>query len=55
MRFVGIDAERARVGLASEPPLVAEVTAPSVARLGLSEGVHVWASFKALEVRVVAS
>jgi len=55
VRFVSTDAERARVGIASSPPVVAEVTNPSVAKLGLAEGTHVWASFKALEVRVVAS
>jgi len=55
VRFVSVDAERARVGVASNPPLVAEVTNPSVAKLGLAEGMHVWVSFKALEVRVVES
>ena len=53
--FISVDAERARVGIASEPPLVAEVTESSLRRLGLAEGTRVWASFKALEVRVVAA
>nr|MBA3691430.1 TOBE domain-containing protein [Actinomycetota bacterium] len=34
------------------PPLVAEVTPGSVARLNLREGDPVWASFKTVEVRV---
>lgn len=49
------DGERARLRLATTPTLVAEVTAGSVERLGLREGAHVWASFKAVEVRVVPS
>jgi molybdate transport system ATP-binding protein len=40
---IAIDAERARIRLATSPPLVAEVTASSVGRLGLREGVAVWA------------
>ena len=51
--WVAIEGERARVRLASVPPLVAEVTLGSVERLGLREGVRVWASFKAMEVRVL--
>ncbi len=47
--------DRSRVRVASRPPLVAEVTPASVSRLGLAEGRTVWASFKALEVRVVGS
>ncbi|HEY5861123.1 MAG TPA: ABC transporter ATP-binding protein [Actinomycetota bacterium] len=47
---VAIDAERARVRLDTHPPLIAEVTAGSVARLGLAPGTHAWASFKAVEV-----
>ena len=50
---VSIEAERARVRIASSPPLVAEVTPGSVTRLGLTEGVEVWASFKAVEVTVL--
>ena len=55
IRFVGIEADRARIGVDSQPPLVAEVTEASVRGLGLTEGLRVWASFKALEVRVVAA
>ncbi|TMK19476.1 MAG: ABC transporter ATP-binding protein [Actinobacteria bacterium] len=55
VRFVSVDGERARIGIASGPPLVAEVTAASLRTLGLDEGSTVWASFKALEVRVVAA
>ena len=50
---VAIEADRARVRVASSPPLVAEVTPGSVTRLGLIEGADVWASFKAVEVSVV--
>ncbi|MGZ5291109.1 MAG: ABC transporter ATP-binding protein [Actinomycetota bacterium] len=55
VRSVSIDGERARVRIASAPPLVAEVTLGSLERLGLHEGVDVWASFKAVEVQVLAS
>jgi molybdate transport system ATP-binding protein len=51
---VAVEGERARVRLATDPPLVAEITPASVARLGLREGVAVHASFKAVEVRVLA-
>ena len=47
---VAIDADRARVRLDTEPPLIAEVTVGSIARLGLAPGTHAWASFKAVEV-----
>jgi molybdate transport system ATP-binding protein len=53
VRSVASDGERARVRLATEPPLVAEVTPASVERLGLRDGVEVWASFKAVEVEIV--
>lgn len=52
---VSVEGERARVRLATEPPLVAEVTLGSVDRLGLRDGVPVWASFKAVEVQVLPS
>jgi molybdate transport system ATP-binding protein len=52
---VAIEGERARVRLATAPPLVAEVTLASAQRLGLREGALVWASFKAVEVQVVPS
>ena len=51
--WVAIEGERARVRVASQPPLVAQVTLGSLERLGLREGVHVWASFKAMEVQVL--
>jgi molybdate transport system ATP-binding protein len=47
---IAVDADRARVRLGTEPPLIAEVTAGSVSRLSLAPGTHVWASFKAVEV-----
>jgi molybdate transport system ATP-binding protein len=47
---VAADGNRARVRLASRPPLTAEVTAASVARMGLRPGLEIWASFKAVEV-----
>jgi molybdate transport system ATP-binding protein len=52
---IAVEGERARVRIASRPPLVAEVTPGSVERLDLREGVIVWASFKAVEVQVVPS
>jgi molybdate transport system ATP-binding protein len=51
---IAIERDRARVRIASEPPVVAEVTHASVERLELEEGTHVWASFKAVEVRIVS-
>jgi molybdate transport system ATP-binding protein len=47
------EGERVRVRLGSSPPLVAEITLGSMQRMGLAEGVPVWASFKAVEVEVV--
>jgi molybdate transport system ATP-binding protein len=52
---VSVEGERARVRLATTPPLVAEVTRGSADRLGLRDGVLVWASFKAVEVQVLPS
>ncbi|HET7523511.1 MAG TPA: ABC transporter ATP-binding protein [Acidimicrobiales bacterium] len=49
LNFVG---DRARVGLAGPVPLIAEVTAASVAELHLAEGGQVWASVKATDVDV---
>jgi molybdate transport system ATP-binding protein len=49
---VTIEGQRARVRLASRPPVVAEVTLGSVERLGLREGGEIWASFKAVELQV---
>ena len=42
--------ERVRVGLGTQPPLVAEVTPEAVTALGLREGLVVYASFKATAV-----
>jgi len=53
VQSVSLEGERARVRVAGEPPVVSEVTLGSVARLGLAEGTRVWASFKAVEVRVL--
>jgi molybdate transport system ATP-binding protein len=50
---IAVEGERARVRIATAPPLVAEVTLGSVERLGLREGVTIWASFKAVEVQVL--
>jgi molybdate transport system ATP-binding protein len=50
---VAIDGDRARIRMSTRPPLVAEITTASVDRLGLREGVQVWASFKAVEVQVI--
>jgi molybdate transport system ATP-binding protein len=44
---------RARVRLDSSPPLVAEVTTGSAERMGLTSGAKVWASCKAVEVRLM--
>lgn len=53
VQAISIEGERARVRLASSPPLVAEITLGSLARLEVHEGARVWASFKAVEVRLV--
>ena len=47
---IAVDGDRARVRIGSQPPLTAEVTGGSVARMGLRAGDEVWASFKAVEV-----
>jgi molybdate transport system ATP-binding protein len=47
------EADRVRVRVTGAPPLAAEVTPGSSEALDLREGARVWASFKALEVRVV--
>ena len=51
---VAIEGERARLRLATAPPLVADVTLGSAERLGLHAGVEVWASFKAMEVELLS-
>jgi molybdate transport system ATP-binding protein len=53
VRSVTVEGERARVSIDSRPPLVAEVTPGSIRRLGLGPGAEVWASFKAVEVRLI--
>ncbi|MGE5227681.1 MAG: ABC transporter ATP-binding protein [Planctomycetaceae bacterium] len=50
---VAVHGERARVRVGSAPPVIAEVTLGSVERLGLREGVRVFASWKAVEVHLV--
>jgi molybdate transport system ATP-binding protein len=50
---IAVESDRARIRIASAPPLVAEVTLGSVENLGLREGTRIWASFKAVEVQVV--
>jgi molybdate transport system ATP-binding protein len=52
---IDLGGDRARVRIASRPELVAEVTLGSLSRLGLHPGQTVWASFKAVEVRVVSA
>jgi len=44
------DGERVRVALATDPPLVAEVTRSTVQSMGLAEGQEVYAAFKATAV-----
>ena len=53
IRSIADDGQRARIRIDTTPPLIADVTPGSVARLGLREGVSVWASFKAVEVHPV--
>ncbi|HEX7247840.1 MAG TPA: ABC transporter ATP-binding protein [Actinomycetota bacterium] len=47
---ITIDGDRARVRVETRPALTAEITAGSVARMGLRHGDEIWASFKAVEV-----
>ncbi len=49
---IWVEGGRARVRVASEPPVVADVTVGSMERLGIREGTDVWAAFKAVEVQV---
>jgi molybdate transport system ATP-binding protein len=44
--------DRARIQLATDPPLTAEVTTQALAALGLTEGELVWALIKATEITV---
>jgi molybdate transport system ATP-binding protein len=50
---VAVHGDRARVRVASVPPIVAEVTRGSLERLDIREGSHVFASFKAVEVQLI--
>ena len=50
---IAITGGRARIRLRTSPPLVAELTTGSVERLGLRPGVDVWASCKAVEIRLM--
>lgn len=47
------EGDRARIRIGSSPPVVADITIGSLSRMGLREGDHVWASFKAVEVGVL--
>ena len=49
---LSLEGDRAVVQLDCHPPIMAEVTFGSVERLGLVEGLPVWATFKAVEVQV---
>jgi molybdate transport system ATP-binding protein len=53
VELVTVEGERARVRLGSRPPVTAEITLGSAERLGIREDRELWASFKALEVRVL--
>jgi molybdopterin-binding protein len=44
---------RARIRLRTMPPLVAELTTGSVDRLGITPGHEIWASCKAVEIRLM--
>jgi len=50
---IDLEGERARVRLSSAPPIVAEITLGSLERLGIAEGIPLWASFKAVEVEIL--
>jgi molybdate transport system ATP-binding protein len=50
---VAILGDRARVRLIGAPALVAEITTGSAERMGIVAGSHVWASFKAVEIRLM--
>lgn len=52
---IAVEGDRARVRVASSPPIVAEITLGSAERLRIVVGGQVWASFKAVEVRVLPS
>jgi molybdate transport system ATP-binding protein len=50
---VAILGDRARVRLAGAPSLVAEITTGSAERMAIAAGTEVWASFKAVELRLM--
>jgi molybdate transport system ATP-binding protein len=50
---VAILGDRARVRLRGAPALVAEITTGSAERMGIVAGTEVWASFKAVELRLI--
>ncbi len=52
---IAIHGERARVRLRTSPPMVAEITLGSVDRLALEVDRDVFASFKAVEVRLMVA
>jgi molybdopterin-binding protein len=41
------------VRLIGAPALVAEITTGSAERMAIAPGAHVWASFKAVEIRLM--
>lgn len=53
VRAVDLAGMGARVRLEADPSLVAQVTVDSVRRMGIVPGMVLWASFKAVEVRVL--
>ena len=44
-----------RVQLASDPPLIADVTPAAMAALGIEPGVELWATVKATEVSLYSA
>jgi molybdate transport system ATP-binding protein len=50
---IAVTGGRARIRLRSSPPLVAELTSGSVERLGFRPGANIWASCKAVEIRLM--
>ena len=50
MQGADILGDRVRIHVQGDVSLVAEVTAPAVADLGLHDGVEVWATVKATEL-----
>jgi molybdopterin-binding protein len=55
IRHIDPEGDRARVTVAGELPITAEVTTAAVHELALSEGALVWVSVKATEVNLYAA